>query len=247
MSKNARPFGESSACQLLGEWLGRDDVAADRDDPPAQRRHERRRCSRSSRRRRPSRGSRRDRSRRRSGRRPGGGSSRARTPSWRSAPARSAAATSPAKYLPGWSSPLAGDGEPAVVRVAADLLAQPLARHERGLDAERGEGLGRPRQVVGMRRRVGEVEVAALAELAVDRLVGDQPLDERVGVERLAEQRRARSPRRSARSAPRAPLVAGMDDAAVAGRAAEARASRPRARVTAAPRRASSRAAVMPV
>ena len=38
MSKNARPLGEMSRDQLLGQWLAGDDVAADRDDPPAQRR-----------------------------------------------------------------------------------------------------------------------------------------------------------------------------------------------------------------
>ena len=56
----------------------------------------------------------------------------------------------------------------------------------------------------------------------VDRLVGDQPLDERVGVERVAEQGLAGLVAVALDERPRSPLVAGMDDAAVAGRAAEA-------------------------
>ena len=56
----------------------------------------------------------------------------------------------------------------------------------------------------------------------VDRLVGDQPLDERVGVERVAEQGLAGLLAVALDERPRSPLVAGMDDAAVAGRAAEA-------------------------
>ena len=66
------------------------------------------------------------------------------------------------------------------------------------LDTDRGEALAGMLELGHVRRRVGELEVADLAEVAVDRLLGDQALDELVGVERLAVQRRARSPRRSA-------------------------------------------------
>ncbi len=80
----------------------------------------------------------------------------------------------PAEVLARVEEPAQRDGEPAVVRVRPDLLVEPLAGHERGLDTERGEGLGGRDEVVRMRWRIGEVEVAALAELAVDRLVGDE-------------------------------------------------------------------------
>ena len=73
-----------------------------------------------------------------------------------------------------------------------------------------------------MRRRVGEVEVAVLAELAVDALVGDQPLDELEGIERLAEQLPAGLFAIALDELPRAPLVARVDDPAVPRRAAEA-------------------------
>ena len=66
-----------------------------------------------------------------------------------------------------------------------------------------------------VRRRVSELEVAAFAEVAVDRLLGDEPFHQLVGVERLAVERLARLLTVALDQLPGAPLVAGMDDAAV--------------------------------
>ena len=61
-----------------------------------------------------------------------------------------------------------------------------------GLDARSTARLApRVLELVDVRRRVRELEVADLAEVAVDRLVGDQPLDRLVAVERLAVERPA--------------------------------------------------------
>jgi hypothetical protein len=95
-------------------------------------------------------------------------------------------------------------------------------RDEGRLDAEAFQRLHRLPKVRRVRRCPGEVEVAALAELAVDRLLGDQPLDEVVGIHRLAEQRAAGLVAVPVDQLLRSPLVAGVDDAAVASRAAKA-------------------------
>ena len=70
--------------------------------------------------------------------------------------------------------------------------------------------------------RVGELEVADLAEVAVDRLLGDQPLDQLVGVERLPVERLAGLLAVALDELAGAPLVAGVDDAAVPRRGAPA-------------------------
>ena len=73
-----------------------------------------------------------------------------------------------------------------------------------------------------MRRRIRELEVAAFAEVAVDRFLGDQPLDRLVAVEGLAVERVARLLAVALDQLARAVLVAGMDDPAVARRRAPA-------------------------
>ena len=83
------------------------------------------------------------------------------------------------------------DDERPEVRVGADLLADPLARDHVALDADEGEALAGVLQLGHVRGRVGELEVADLAEVAVDGLVGDQPLDRLVAVERLLVERAA--------------------------------------------------------
>ena len=162
------------------------------------------------------------RSRRRTGRRPGAGSCVARTPSCRSAPARSAAAASPAKYLPGWSRPPpARRGRRSRRPTRSPRAAARAGRASRSTpdDASAVAGV---LELLDVRRRVGELEVAALAELAVDRLVGDEPLDGLVAVEGLAVQRPAGLVAVALDQLARAPLVAGMDDPAVARRRAPA-------------------------
>ena len=225
MSKNARPFGESSCGQVLGQRLGGDDVAPDRDDPAAERGHDAVRVA-----------VRGDDDVLREDRAAVGLDDEAAV---RLAPDRrrpdalvevgagavGARPTSPAKYLPGWSRPPRRDDEAAVVEASVPissreplLAARTSPRSPNRASVSTGVARGRPRA-----RRPGEIEVAALAELAVDGLVGDQPLDERRSASMVSrKQRPGRSPRRSARRAPRAPLVAGVDDPAVAGRAAEA-------------------------
>ena len=96
-----------------------------------------------------------------------------------------------------------------------------------------------------VRRRIRELEVADLAEVAIDRLVGDEPLHQVVRVERLAVERRAGLLAVALDELAGAPLVAGVDDAAVPGRGAPAERVGLE-QVTATPRRASSRAALMP-
>src|SRR5207245_2329046 len=89
------------------------------------------------------------------------------------------------------------------------------------LDPELAESLDRLLQSPGVRRRPGEVQVAALAELALDRLVDDEPLQERVGVQCLLEERPAGLIAIALDELRRAPFVARMDDPTVPGRAAE--------------------------
>ena len=91
-----------------------------------------------------------------------------------------------------------------------------------------------------------QLEVADLAERAVDRLVGDEPLDRLVALEGVAIERAAGLLAVAFDQLAGTPLVARMDDPAVAGRGPEAE----RVRLEQghrAPARASSRAALMPV
>ncbi len=112
------------------------------------------------------------------------------------------------------------DGQGAVVGVAADLLPEPFAGHERAFDAGVGQGpLGLPERP-DVRRSIGELEVTMLDEVRLDLLVEDQLLEIPVAVERLAEQRPAGLVAVALDELVGGPFVTGMDDAAVArGRA----------------------------
>src|SRR5206468_824595 len=70
-------------------------------------------------------------------------------------------------------------------------------------------------------RRPGRIQIATLPELAVDSLVGDHALDELIAVHRFAEQRPARVLAVALDELVGAPLVARVDDPAVARRAPE--------------------------
>ena len=109
------------------------------------------------------------------------------------------------------------DSERTEVRIGPDLLADPLVRDQRALDADERQRLASVFQLRGVGRRVGQLEVADLAELAVDCLVGDQPLDRLVAVERLLVQRAAGVVAIAPDEVLGTPLVAGVDDAAVPG------------------------------
>ena len=122
----------------------------------------------------------------------------------------------------GMEQAAARDDEGAVVGVRTDLLADPVARHDRRLDADRRQIPLSMLKLLDVRRRVGELEMADLAEVAVDRLVGDQPLDGLVAIERLAVERSPGVVAVAPDQLARAPLVAGVDDPAVPGRGAEA-------------------------
>ena len=118
--------------------------------------------------------------------------------------------------------PAVGDDQRAEVGVRADLFADPVARHDAGLDAHEGEVLPGVLELPDVRWCVRQLEVADLAEVAVDRLVGDQPLDGLVAVEGLAIERPPGVLAVAGDQLARAPLVAGMDDPAVPGRRPEA-------------------------
>ena len=93
----------------------------------------------------------------------------------------------------------------------------------------RRQALLRVLELANVRRRVGELEVPDLAEIAVDRLVGDQPLDRLVAVERLAVQGGAGLLAVPVDQLARPPLVARVHDPAVARGGPEAQVSVPRA------------------
>ena len=132
VSKNARPLGDSSRTSSSGSGSDGDDVRADRDDPPAQAAARRRPCSRSWRRTRRGPGSRRATSRRRTARRPRCRIGRARTPSCRSAPARGRGGGEPGEVATRMEQAAALHDQRPVVGVGADLLADTVARHDRG-------------------------------------------------------------------------------------------------------------------
>ena len=71
-----------------------------------------------------------------------------------------------------------------------------------------------------MGRRIGELEVADLPEVAIDGLLVDQPLHELVGIERLPVERLAGLDPVALDELAGAPFVAGVDDAAVPRRRA---------------------------
>ena len=72
-------------------------------------------------------------------------------------------------------------------------------------------------EVVHVGGGVRQLERAVLAPVAVDRLLGDQPANEVEGVERVPVERGAGLVAVAAEQVGRAPLVAGVDDAAVPG------------------------------
>ena len=110
------------------------------------------------------------------------------------------------------------DHECAVVGVGADLLADLGARHDRRRHPHRCQARLGVLELGDMRWRIRELEVADLAEVAIDGLIGDEPLDQRVGVERLAVQSATRGLAEPLQQVGRPPLVPGVHDAAVAGR-----------------------------
>src|SRR6187397_3138573 len=69
-----------------------------------------------------------------------------------------------------------------------------------------------------VRGRVRQLEVSSLAEVAIDRFLGDQPLDGLVAGECLAVEGVASLLAVALDQLGRSPLVAGVDDATVAGR-----------------------------
>ncbi len=189
MSKNARPLGDSSCDQVLGERLAGDDVAADRDDPAAKRRRDPvgvavRGDEDVARPDRPALrvhgeaavGLAPDRPRPdalvqvRAGAIGGGGQ--------------------PREVAAGMEEPAPRHDEAAVVRVGADLLADLVTRDHRRGDADRRQARLLLLEVDHVLAGPGELEVAAFAEVAVDRLLGDQALDRLVAVERVLVERR---------------------------------------------------------
>ncbi len=229
MSKNERPLRRELAGERLGQRLAGDDVAPDRDDPAAERRRHAVRVA--------------------VGRhehvagedRPALGLDD--EPAVGLAPDRRA----PAPLVEVGAGPIGGrrrGPRSSVPGGAGRSRGRPARRSRRpsrsrsrirsrgttvGLDAHDGEALPGVLELLDVRRRVGQLQVAGLAEVAVDRLVGDQPLDGLVAVERLAIERPAGLLAVARDQLARAPLVAGVDDPAVAGRAPRSRASRPRA------------------
>ena len=109
-----------------------------------------------------------------------------------------------------------------MVGVGPDLVADLLARDDQRRDPDRGEALALLLEIAHVRGGVGELEVADLAEVAVDRLLGDQALDRLVALERVAVERPPGLLAVALDQLARTPLVARMDDPAVAGRGPEA-------------------------
>ena len=198
MSKNARPLGEMLGSQVLGQRLGGDDVAADRDDPAAQRRDDAVGVA-------------------------VGGDEHVAGEDRAALGLDDEAAVGLAADRPALGRPRAGrrrpgrpprraprssgrDGAGRCPGRRAPRSRRPMPISSRSARAGRRSSrrptearLSRSCSRLGhVRRRVGELEVADLAEVAVDRFVGDQPLDRLVAGERLAVERRGRSPRRSA-------------------------------------------------
>src|SRR4051812_19414141 len=110
------------------------------------------------------------------------------------------------------------DGERCVVHIRPDLVVQLLARHEHRGDAPRRHALPELGETPNVRRRVCQLDVARLPELAVDPLLADQTLDGLERRERVVVERRAGRLTVASDELARAPLVPGMDDAAVPGR-----------------------------
>src|SRR5439155_17457118 len=81
------------------------------------------------------------------------------------------------------------DDHPAEIIIAGDLLALPLAGHHRGARLggviEAGEALFLARVMIG---RPGADKTPALPPAALDRLLVDQPLDQREGIRGIRQQ-----------------------------------------------------------
>ena len=102
------------------------------------------------------------------------------------------------------------------VRVRADLLADPFAGDERARDPDEGQAVTGVLELRDVARGVGQLQVAHLPELALDRVLVDEPLHGLVPVERLLVQRPSGVLAVARDEVPGAPLVPGVDDAAVA-------------------------------
>jgi len=122
----------------------------------------------------------------------------------------------PGEVATGMEEAAPREDEPAVVRVRADLLADPLARDDRGLDAHGREALTLVLEPGDVRWCIRQFDVTDLAEVAGDRLFGDEPLDGLVAIERLAIEGAAGVGAVALDQLGRPPFVAGVDDPAVA-------------------------------
>src|SRR5919197_4740025 len=213
------------AGQVFGEWRGRDDVAADRQDPATQARDEAvgvavgrdedlagldppaRRF---------------DHEFLLSGAAQGDGSC-----SFVEARARALRrGHEPGEPLAWVENAGTGGEERSVIRRAADLRHDVSLGDDRRGNAGRLQAALRLLEVMQVGRGIRELEVPALPKLAVDLLVRDHLLEELVPVERLAVQGAAPLPAIAAHELGRTPLVARMDNAAVARRRAPAERAR---------------------
>ena len=193
--------GATARATSLGrERLAGDDVRADGDDPPTERRHDPVRVA--------VRGHEHvaglDRPARRLDDEPPVGLAPdrvgARAPSCRLAPARIGGGGQPGEVAPGMEQRRCPRRRaPRSTRRCRSPRGSGRAARPCDDDADRGEAVAGVLELGDVRRGVRELEVTDLAEVAVDRLVGDQPLDELVRVERLAVERRPASRCRSAR------------------------------------------------
>ena len=229
MSKNERPFGDSSRASRLGQRLAGDDVAPDRDDPAAKRRRDAVRVAVGGHEHVPGE----DRPALRLDDEPAVGL----------APDRAR----PDALVQIGAGPIGGRGETREVAAGMEQTrsrARParrntrpsrsrsrisLARHEPGFDAHEGEVVPRALELADVRRRIRQLEVPDLAEVAVDRLVGDQPLDGLVAIERLADTAPGRSPHRIGRPALVVPTCSPRGRSRHSGWRRQSPGSRPRA------------------
>ena len=222
MSKKARPLGDSSRDQVVGERLGGDDVAPDRDDPAAQRRRDAVGVA-----------VRGDEDVARPDRAAVGLDDEAAV---RLAPDRPRANA----LVQVRAGAIGRGGQPGEIAARVDQAAARARRARRGRRrcrsprgrCSRGTIIDSTPIAARLARCCsrwtmcsagpGELEVAALAEVAVDRLLRDQPLDGLVAVERVLVERRPELLAVALDQLARAPLVARVDDPAVAGRGAPA-------------------------
>jgi hypothetical protein len=129
--------------------------------------------------------------------------------------------------------PLAGmeqaarvDREAAVVRRRSDLIREPVARDHARRDAPRSADVGLGLELLGVRAGRGELHVAVEPQLGLDPGVEDRPFEELGRFDRVAVQLHGELRAVALDQGARAPLVARVRDAAVAGRGTPA--ERPR-------------------